>query len=58
MEDKTKTIVWKQCATDKSLADAWTKGVLVPAFENHKAKMLGKGSKACSDCVLYNGAQV
>ena len=29
------------CQTDKMVADALTKGLPVPAFERHKAEMLG-----------------
>ena len=45
MEDKT--IVLKQCATEKVVADSLTKGLPAPAFERHKAEMLGKSSNAC-----------
>ena len=45
VEDKT--IVLKQCPTEKVEADALTKGLPAPAFERHKAEMLGKSSNAC-----------
>jgi hypothetical protein len=40
VEDKT--IVFEQCATDYMVTDALTKGLPAPAFEKHKAKILGK----------------
>ncbi len=51
VEDKT--IVLEQCATDNMVADALTKGLPAPAFEKHKAKMLGIKSNACSVCVAF-----
>ena len=56
MEDKT--IVLKQCATEKVVADSLTKGLPAPAFERHKAEMLGKLSNACSACVVFTGTSV
>jgi hypothetical protein len=41
-----KIIVFEQCATDRMIAV--TKGLPAPAFEKHKAEMLGKTSNACS----------
>jgi hypothetical protein len=35
------------------VADALTKGLPAPAFEKHKAEMLGKTSNACSICVAF-----
>ena len=51
VEDKM--IVLEQCATDRMVADALTKGLPAPAFERHKAEMLGKTSNACSICVAF-----
>jgi hypothetical protein len=51
VEDKM--IVLEQCATDRMVADALTKGLPAPAFEKHKAEMLGKTSNACSICVAF-----
>ena len=51
VEDKT--IVFEQCATDNMVAGALTEGLPAPAFEKHKAKMLGKNSNACSVCVAF-----
>jgi hypothetical protein len=51
VEDKM--IVLEQCATDRMVADALTKGLPAPAFEKHKTEMLGKTSNACSICVTF-----
>ncbi len=50
VEDKT--IVLEQCATENMVADALTKGLPAPAFEKHKAKMLGKNSNTCEVIVF------
>jgi hypothetical protein len=42
-----------QCATDKIVADALTKGLAAPAFEKCQAEMLGMSSIACSACVAF-----
>ncbi len=51
VEDKI--IVLEQCATDNMVEDALTKGLPAPAFEKHKAKMLGKNFNTCSVCVAF-----
>ncbi len=51
VEDKM--IVLEQCATDRMVPDALTKGLPDPAFEKHKAEMLGKTSNTCSICVAF-----
>ena len=51
VEDKI--IVLEQCATDRMVADALTKRLPAPAFEKHKAEMLGKTFYACSVCVAF-----
>ncbi len=52
VEDKT--IVLEQCATDNMVEDALTMGLPAPAFEKHKAKMLGKNSNTCSVSVAFS----
>jgi hypothetical protein len=51
VEDKS--IELEQCTTDNMVTDVLTKGLPAPAFDRHKAEMLGKKTNACSVCVAF-----
>ena len=54
VEDKM--IVLEQCATDRMVADALTKNLSTPAFEQHRATMLEGRGAVFSDDVSHVGA--